>query len=57
MGLVGEWAVGQWIVSAVSFQKMYGLCGINIISGCHRCGTDGRTEEQHRKIDLFYLFW
>ena len=22
---VGEWAVGQWIVSVISFQKIYGL--------------------------------
>ena len=34
VGLVGEWAVGQWIVGVMSFQKMYGLYGkIHKISG------------------------
>ena len=26
--VMGEWSVGQWKVGVVSFQKMYGLCGL-----------------------------
>ena len=26
--VMGEWAVGQWIVGDISFQKMYGLYGL-----------------------------
>ena len=44
VGLVGEWAVGQWIVGVMSFQKMYGLYGLTHhamdISG--RDGTDNK---------------
>ena len=25
---MGEWLVGQWIVGAISFQKIFGLCGL-----------------------------
>ena len=28
MWVMGEWSVGQWIVDAMSFQKMYGLYGL-----------------------------
>ena len=23
--VMGEWSVGQWVIGAMSFQKMYGL--------------------------------
>ena len=26
--VMGEWIVGRWIVGIISFQKMYGLCGL-----------------------------
>ena len=26
--VMGEWAVGQWIVRVTSFQKIFGLCGL-----------------------------
>ena len=29
--VMGEWAVGQWIVGVISFQKIYGLYGLNIL--------------------------
>jgi hypothetical protein len=29
--VIGEWAVGQWIVGVTSFQKIFGLCGLK----CH----------------------
>ena len=25
---MGEWWVGQWIVGVISFQKIFGLCGL-----------------------------
>ena len=25
---MGEWKVGQWIVGVISFQKIFGLCGL-----------------------------
>ena len=27
--VMGEWAVGHWIVGVTSFQKIYGLYGLN----------------------------
>ena len=29
--VMGEWAVGYWIVGVTSFQKIYGLYGLNIL--------------------------
>ena len=29
--VMGEWAVSQWIVDITSFQKIYGLYGLNIL--------------------------
>ena len=26
--VMGEWSVGQWIVGAISFKKIYGLYGL-----------------------------
>ncbi len=56
--VMGEWAVGHWIVGILSFQKMYGLYGlkhhtVDLLScivdpdfSCPRSDgrTDGRTE-------------
>ena len=28
MWVMGEWSVGQWIVGVISFQKIFGLCGL-----------------------------
>ena len=28
MCVMGEWSVGQWIVGVISFQKMFGLYGL-----------------------------
>ena len=28
--VMGEWAVGHWIVGIISFQKIYGLYGLNL---------------------------
>ena len=28
MWVMGEWAVGHWIVGVTSFQKIYGLCSV-----------------------------
>ena len=24
----GEWLVGHWVVGVISFQKIFGLCGL-----------------------------
>ena len=29
--VIGEWAVVYWIVGVISFQKIYGLYGLNIL--------------------------
>ena len=54
MWVMGEWAVGHWIVGIMSFQKIYGLYGlkhhtVDLLScivdpdfSCPR--TDGLTE-------------
>ena len=26
--VMGEWLVGQWIVGGISFQKIFGFCGL-----------------------------
>ena len=50
MWVMGEWAVGYWIVGVISFQKIYGLYGLNIIKWrngrvrwvlCGFCGCGG----------------
>ena len=48
MWVMGEWSVGQWIVGVISFQKIFGLCGLKChiigdMEGCHACArtTDG----------------
>ena len=28
MWVMGEWSVVQWIVGVISFQKIFGLCGL-----------------------------
>ena len=49
---MGEWWVGQWIVGVISFQKIFGLCGLKghiveirwDVTLVHGQRTDGRTE-------------
>ena len=49
--VIGEWAVGYWIVVVTSFQKIYGLYGLKHhiveISGdvTKVLRTDGRTRK------------
>ena len=31
MWVMGKRAVGQWVVGVISFQKIYGLYGLNIL--------------------------
>ena len=53
---MGEWKVGQWIVGVISFQKIFGLCGLKGHIVKIRWGvtledartTDGRTECEDR---------
>ena len=54
MWVMWEWAVGQWIVGVTSFQKIYGLYGLNHhtveISG--GVTEAGRTDERKGKLEL-----
>ena len=54
---IGEEKVGQWIVGVISFQKIFGLCGlkhhileirwdVTLVHNGQR--TDGRTECEDR---------
>merc|ERR1712208_103727 len=54
MGVMGEWAVGYWMVGVTSFQKIYGLYGlkrhiVEISGDVTKAGRDGRTDERTRK--------
>ena len=58
--VMGEWAVGQWIVGVFSFQKIYGLYGLNILprsfSGKVGVMTDRQTHRVHfDNIDSAHL--
>ena len=49
MWVMGEWAVGHWIVGILSFQKMYGLYGlkhhtVDLLSCRFLAPTDERTK-------------
>ena len=58
--VMGDWAVGQWILGVTSFKKIFGLCGLK----CHiveiwrdvtfedRGRTDGRTDNGNVNIVL-----
>ena len=54
--VMGECLVGQWIVGVISFQKIFGLCGLKGHIVKIRWGvtledartTDGRTECEDR---------
>ena len=51
--VMGEWAVGQWIVCVTSFQKIYGLYGLNILLKVlqwKNWSDDGHTETQTNKV-------
>ena len=47
---------GQWIVDAISFQKIYGLCGLKGHIVDKRWGVtlvdDGQRRRRNVKIDL-----
>ena len=51
--MMGEWAVGHWIVGVMSFQKIYGLYGLEHhtveINGDVTMRTDGRTYKPTKK--------
>ena len=49
MWVMGEWSVGQWIVGVISFQKMYGLYGlqhhiVEISGDVTDAGRDGQVK-------------
>ena len=52
----GEWLVGQWIVGVISFQKIFGFCGLKGDIGktmydATLVHDDGRTECEDRILD------
>ena len=53
---IGEEKVGQWIVGVISFQKIFGLCGLKGLIVKIRWGVtleDGRTDGRRNvKIEL-----
>ena len=52
---MGEWMVGQWIVGVISFQKIFGLCGLKGHIVKIRWGVtleDARTHGRNVKIEL-----
>ena len=57
MWVMGEWSVGQWIVGVISFQKMYGLYGLQHqivkISG-DVTDADGQTNNKQRESYLAF---
>ena len=61
VGVMGEWAEGQWIVDVISFQKIFGLCGLK----CHIVEiwrdvtlVDGRrTTDNGRNVKIELEFW
>ena len=54
MWVMGEWAVGHWIVGIMSFQKIYGLYGLkhnHIVYLREEVNMrDGETNEQTIKV-------
>ena len=47
--VMAEWAVGQWIMGITSFQKIYGLYGLNILKKAllwKSWSDDGQTNRQ-----------
>ena len=52
---MGEWKVGQWIVGVISFQKIFGLCGLKGHIVKIRWGVtleDARTHGRNVNIEL-----
>ena len=53
--------VGEWIVDVISFQKIFGLCGLK----CHiveiwrdvTLVDDGRTTDGQRNVKIELEFW
>ena len=53
--VMGEWSVGQWIVDVISFQKIFGLCGLkgHIVEIRWDVTLEhGRTDGRNAKIEL-----
>ena len=47
MWVMGEWAVGYWIVGVTSFQKIYGLYSVE-----HH-----KVENLSYKVDCGWVLW
>ena len=63
--VMGEWFVGQWIVGIISFQKIFGLCGLKChiveiwrdVTLVHGRTTDGRRTDDGRNVKIGLEFW
>ena len=51
MWVMGEWSVVQWIVGVISFQNMYGLCGLKHHIVEMSPMRSGRTDKQTTRKD------
>ena len=49
---MGEWKVGQWIVGVISFQKIFGLCGLKGHIVKIRWGVTLEDGRRNVKIEL-----
>ena len=48
----------EWIMDGISFQKIYGLCGLKGHSGDKRgCDACGRTDGRPRNVKIELEFW
>ena len=55
MWVMGEWAVGYWIVGVTSFQKIYGLYGlkryiVQIIGDVTKAGRTGQMKDRATQL-------
>ena len=67
-GNVSEWFVGQWIVGVISFQKIFGLCGlkghkveimwdVTLVHGrTMECGERARILKQNSQNEKIQIF-
>ena len=62
---MGEWFVGQWIVGVISFQKIFGLCGLKghkvkimwDVTLVHGQRTTTECEDRARILKQNSQFW
>ena len=64
--VMGECLVGQWIVGVISFQKIFGLYGlerhivekrwgVTLVDGRRKCEDRARILKQNSQLSVYYL--